>query len=488
MTEVYYSAFGAKGDGIADDFAAIRAAHAYANAHGLPVHADEGAKYYIGPGETAVIRTDTDWTGAVFIIDDRKLTQAERGVAVFRVEATKPMYKIDPPAPPRKCQEKLDVTLPEKSVVILHEAGTKRYIRKGLNANNGADQVDILIVDEAGNVDPRSPIIWDYKNVTSAEVIPIDSVTLTLRGGEFTTLVCPLILKRGYIRRGVEIARSNVVVDGLVHYNQGEGRRGAPYSGILMIHDCADITLKNCVFSPHRTFWYWNDAEVYRSQGTYDTTPVRVVNLTFENCSQTVDIHDPEYWGVMGTNFCKNIVLRGCTFSRFDAHQGVANVSIYGSTLGWQCLNAIGMGTIRVEDSTLYGRRIINLRADYGSTWEGDAVIRNCRWIPLNNKPISGWCDIVGGTNTENHDFGYDCFMPHTVTVENLFIDDSAFTETGRVCVLGDMNPARDGVKSDFVYPIAPTKRVVIKNITTASGRAPELSANAAMYADTVFE
>ena len=44
---VTYEQFGAVGDGVSEDFAAIYAAHEYANAKRLPVKAREGAKYYI---------------------------------------------------------------------------------------------------------------------------------------------------------------------------------------------------------------------------------------------------------------------------------------------------------------------------------------------------------------------------------------------------------------------------------------------------------
>ena len=46
---VNYEDFGAIGDGEHDDMAAIAAAHAYANANGMPVKTKEDATYYIGP-------------------------------------------------------------------------------------------------------------------------------------------------------------------------------------------------------------------------------------------------------------------------------------------------------------------------------------------------------------------------------------------------------------------------------------------------------
>ena len=68
---VYYSDFGAKGDGKTDDIDAIAATHAYANQHNLLVKANEGATYYIsGKNRTAVVRTNTDFGTAAFIIDD----------------------------------------------------------------------------------------------------------------------------------------------------------------------------------------------------------------------------------------------------------------------------------------------------------------------------------------------------------------------------------------------------------------------------------
>jgi hypothetical protein len=66
---VRYSDFGAKGDGKTDDIDAIAATHAAANLHGLRVKADDAARYYIsGKERTAVIRTDTDFGKAAFII------------------------------------------------------------------------------------------------------------------------------------------------------------------------------------------------------------------------------------------------------------------------------------------------------------------------------------------------------------------------------------------------------------------------------------
>lgn len=81
---VRYSDFGTKGDGKTDDIDAIAATHAFANQHNLSVKADAGATYYIGGKDrTAIIRTDTDFGTAAFIIDDTDVEN--RNAHVFMI-------------------------------------------------------------------------------------------------------------------------------------------------------------------------------------------------------------------------------------------------------------------------------------------------------------------------------------------------------------------------------------------------------------------
>ena len=84
---VYYSDLGAKGDGTTDDMGAIIATHNLANEHGLAVKADPGFSYYLsGKDQTAVIRTDTDFGTAFFLIDDTEVEN--RNAPVFLVSSS----------------------------------------------------------------------------------------------------------------------------------------------------------------------------------------------------------------------------------------------------------------------------------------------------------------------------------------------------------------------------------------------------------------
>jgi hypothetical protein len=217
--------------------------------------------------------------------------------------------------------------------------------------------------------------------------------------------------------------------------------------------------------------------------GTYDINLNRALNVSFVNCSQTNDINDSVYWGIMGSNYCKNLVLDNCTFSRFDAHMGVVNATILNSTLGHQGINAIGSGTFTVENSTLYAHSLINLRPDYGSTWEGEFVIRNCVFIPSNGKMATA--SLITGNNSGHHDFSYACHMPERILIDTLHIDDSIHSRDYEgPAIFSNFNPSKTDESYKEKFPYTLTQEVVLKNITTASGKPLRVSGNEFMFRD----
>ena len=367
--KVSYSDFGAKGDGISDDIDAIAATHEFANQHNLEVVADSGATYYIGgKDQTVNILTDTDFGSASFIIDDTDVEN--RNAHIFSVNSILKPFKPENITSLKRFQNKIDVSLPGSGIVVVNDSNVKRYIRFGPNQNDGSSQTDLFVVDKNGNVDGNTPVIWDFNHITDITILPIDEKQLKITGGHFTTLANRDESKYTYYARGISINRSNVLVEGLVHLVSGEGENGAPYGGFISISNCSDVTVKNSILTGHKMYRTIGSAGVAVSMGTYDINVNRALNVSFVNCSQTNDINDSDYWGIMGSNYCKNLVYDSCVFSRFDAHMGVANATIRNSTLGHQGINAIGTGIFIVENSTVYGSSLINLRSDYGRSEE----------------------------------------------------------------------------------------------------------------------
>jgi hypothetical protein len=477
---VRYSNFGARGDGKADDANAIAATHAFANLHGLSVKADDGATYYIGGKvRTAVIRTDTDFGRAAFIIDDTDVQN--RNASVFTVSSAFKPFKLETVTSLTRDRKKIDVSLPGPCLITVTNSNVKQYIRFGLNQNNGSSQTDIFVVDKNGNVDMNAPIIWNFDQITEITALPIDEKPLKITGGRFTTIANQAESKYTYYNRNIAIRRSNVVVEGLEHRITGEGEHGAPYGGFINIGDCSYVTVKNTILTGHKTYSTIGAAGKPVSMGSYDLLANRALNVSFINCSQTNDINDSKYWGILGSNFCKNLLYDHCTLSRFDAHQGVANATIRNSTLGHMGINAIGSGRLLVENCTIRGRSVVNLRSDYGSTWQGELIIRNCVFVPAGGKPVSA--SLISGSNSGQHDFGYTCYMPERITIEGLRIDDANHPENYQgPTIFANFNPEMTDGSYQEKYPYVKTKEVVLSNVTTASGKGVRLSDNAFMF------
>ena len=612
---VTYKMFGAKGDGKTDDYDAIVKTHAEANAKGLPVKADQGAVYYIGHMDKnntkgALIMTETDWTGAEFIIDDSKMTLAEKNCYLFTVEPSKPYvkqwmnpnlfwtqkadgtwtwkYEKDLPASHPdyqkinlglspalsdypvynsysaalayamdnhkidKGQTQLSVgsygAFPEKALYVL-KSQVQRWGRNGsANAVAGTrEQEEVIIVNRDGSIDSATPVQWNWDNdIYLIQKYPIDEKTLTVRGGVFTTIVNTLD-SHEYVRRGINIVRSNIVIDGVEHYLAGEekqftgtsyysldsgksgyhARLGAPYQGFFVLDHCAYVTLKNCVLTNHlRVYNYNSDVN---STAPYDYYAEYAAAITLDNCvcSKSVDFYD-EYaaavirgdknlpavrydetgimdaarWGTTGTNFCKSITVQnGSRINRIDAHMGTYNLTVKDSTVGYMGIAAVGFGDMNIENVTSYAEHFITLRRDFGSYWEGNINIKNCRWyigerytpyvIFSNYNPNPAYpyaYDTIVEDGVE-----YYCTMPTKVNIDGMTIDASDVTSSAFFrygvqvfsCPFINVDILNIEIDEDFlnnrtVYqkPLRAPKEVNVRNIKIIKS---------AQFADTPF-
>ncbi|MEM9888305.1 MAG: hypothetical protein AAF849_20595 [Bacteroidota bacterium] len=476
---VQYSDFGAEGDGETDDVEAIVATHTFANQYDLRVQADEGYTYYIGGKDrTAIIQTDTDFGRAQFLIDDTKLEN--RKAAIFEVRSSLKAFKLKGLSSLKRNQEKVGLSLSQSCLITVTNTKVKHYIRFGRNQNSGSSQTDIFIVDQNGKVDMDAPIIWDFDQLTDATALPIDEDTLSITGGRFTTIANQAESKYNYHSRNILIKRSKVVVDSLEHRIIGEGEQGAPYRGFISIQDCAYVSVRNTTLTGHKMYKTIGSAGKSVPMGSYDLSINRALNVSLLNCSQTNSIDDRTYWGILSSNYCKNLLYDHCTLSRFDAHKGVANATIRNSTLGHMGINAIGSGTLTVENTTVRGRGFIQLRPDYGSTWQGNFIIRNCTFVPKGKKKGKKTdIALISGLYSGSHDFGYTCYMPEQIIIEDVHIDDSDPPEDYQATfVFSDFNPDMTDNAYKEQFPYVRTKQLQLKNISVASEQPLRLSQN----------
>ena len=452
LADVTYEDFGAVGDGKTNDFKAIYDAHVFANENGVRVLANPGATYYISDTKidgvvcSVPIKTDTVWGSARFIIDDSNinyLTDTEVAKTdIFTVYPTYSSYKISGASnleaftAIRTSSKTLPLSPGCDALVIVKDKSHKVFRRYGSyseSVRSGQDMIDVFLVDKDGNISDKSPVTYDFTNCSSVTVYKIDDKQLTITGGIFTTRACALDAKGfGNYKRGIYVTRSNTRLEGVEHYVEGEisldeykknGTEGASYRGFFYVQYAANVEMKNCVITGRR----------YYGSGTYDLCAHTVVNLLLDGVTQSNFFINEDgtpsetytgissmrdCWGITGTNFSKTITVRNSVFSRFDAHCGLYNGSIEKSK--FNRIQLTGTGSFKISNSEFYSpgssvsdSSLVNLRADYGSTWDGDIEITNVTAV-MRASRLNVLYYVY-----HNWYFGYTTCYPN-VTVDNL--------------------------------------------------------------------
>jgi len=441
---IYYYDFGAVGNGETCDFIAIYEAHREANRLNKPVRADYGATYLIsGMALTATIQTNTDWRDAHFIIDDRNLASPK--IWVFQITSRHTIQPLGNTVTSlTRGQTNLGRTFEHPSLIKVENNTIRRFIRHGSNQDSGQPQQEVFLVDIHGNVCPTTPILWDYERITASAIRPIDTEQLTISGGKFTTIENhnPSGI---YHNRNILIERSNTVLDNFRHYIVDD-YAASPYDG-LTVRDAANVTIQNSYFTGRRLSIH----------GTYGIYAHRTVNIVLRNVWQTNDITDTSCWGIFASNESKNIIFDTVSLSRFDAHRGVHNATIKDSTLGHAGINIIGSGLLTVQNTTIIGsNRFINLRSDYGSTWNGDIVIQNSVF-----NTIGTTATIIYGDNDGTWNFGYQTFLPQTIMIDNLRVIDTSLNKNDNALrIFASFNQA-----TNAQFPMVIPQEITIRNL-----------------------
>ena len=514
-----YEEFGAVGDGVTNDFPAIFAAHNYANEKGLTVKAAAGKTYYIsdtrinGEVKCAVIKTNVIWTGAEFIIDESPYSTHENygmyAKNIFEILSDYPVQKITDEAALSKIlagglntkTTKINIDLDYPALLIPYNSLHTVYRRRCYDQWAGEPMHEVILVDKDGNIDPETPVMWDYNGLDYVDVIRTDVKPITIEGGKFTNIACntdcvvrdeagkPIRVYEPYIARGLRINRSYTTVKNVEHYMKGEisfkrqkaGEIGAPYRGFYTSTQATHVTFENCVMTGKRCYQKSWAGPFWGTMGTYDLSGNAVNKIVFKNCTQsnfwvTIDENeefhpakpgDPGavlslsqmpkdkgapsriHWGVGGTNYCKNMEYIGCTLTRYDAHQGLYNGKVIDSSL--VSLALTGCGHMEVKNTTLYAEShttngMFGMRNDYGSIWNGTIDVDGLNFYGYTKKsshpyaPLGDFKPIgIIGHTYENWYFGYECQFPD-VAINNLKMYD---IETGE--------PIRDGYEINLV-------------------------------------
>ena len=309
---VTYEEFGAVGDGKADDFLAMKAAHDFANISGQIVRSEVGKRYRIhetrtngaGAVQYITIKTNVDWGGAEIIVDDTDITTKDgtkrSSKNVINVISDHDDIKITDEtvlaglAGIGPGTKKVNLKLGYPALITVYNDTHEVYRRTGATRDgSGQAQHEIILIDAEGNVDESTPFMFDYVTVTSVVVHRIDVEPITVKNATFTTLASRLnklqvdengetVYKVGYINRGINVSRAGTVVENLRHYVKGEltiedqknGIFGAAYNGFFYASNTNDVLFKNCVLTGRRCY----------EHSSYDFGARAVNKIRLEGC------------------------------------------------------------------------------------------------------------------------------------------------------------------------------------------------------------
>ena len=439
LRNIYYSDFGAKGDGVSDDFLAIKACHEYANKWGNTVNANEGKTYYIGKytnGESIIVKTDTYMHGANFIVDDHEIEVHHtrpaqcntdvggecsecltRGAPIFYFDNDKDDLNVkaimQQYLPIMGGWRESDNTtkfenwpLDYDALIVFGSNERKIYIRQGANADGGDDQYEAILVHADGTIDPSTPLTWDYTKVSWATAYAADDKAIVFDGALYDANGNVVSMSNYHqittrpennaynsTSRNLYVARSNVTVQNFEHTMTDDWEFRTPYGGFLCVNRSNNTTFSNIILQTHdRKYHNGTLSGTYEIGGTA-ANDIKYYNVRVSNffcdggkwdysSGSVTTASTPgavEYRGCMGTNYCRNFYFENCTLSSFDAHKGLGNLTIRNST--FEHINIFGMGGVAaIYDSTVYvdgGYAVFNFREDYGATWRGDVIIEN---------------------------------------------------------------------------------------------------------------
>ena len=462
---VTYEDFGARADGVYDDFIAIRNAQNFGKRKKVQVRGTVGKTYHIfGFYDKYInLETNTDWQNATIIIHDENIDEmAARNRYLFTISNTVYGDRLTI-SNPDWTVNKQTKNIPELAAALsslsdekgydqyfvkIENSEKKQFIRYKANnhMSNGNNQQDIFLIDKDGNV--LNDIIWNFDKITSVTVFPILDSTLTFENGNFVTNSLESMSEsnnRGYgkwdtYRRSIQLYTAfNVNISNVNHTISSDQVSGS-YNGFFFSDMAANLQLVNC-----KLF-----ARKYISRYTYDMYLTNAANVLFDNVIIN-DINNLNRWFAIVSAYSKDVEYANSQLNVIDAHEGIYNLTIRNSEIGARGIEVLGFGDLKIIDSTINSNELMHLKEDYGSSWDGTIYVSNST---LRYKGKYGLALVSFSTEPDGdavHDYGYDLVYPNVI-IENLTIDNQDNLDRSDLWIIPDWNRATNPYISDTYF------------------------------------
>jgi len=388
--------FGAVGNGVTDDTAAVIAAHTYANTIGAPVRYEGCTAVALQANAQIPLKTSVDFAGCQIVI-----LGGINSPPTFSTFNT--LFVVSDDACPL-----VTVTGAVASGDLIKGSLTPT---KGLFDGHGYAKLTCAyqIPNRAETGSENYSQVFKINRIGVASH-PL-STDLTAFAAAITveyrkTSKTRLIIKNFSTTEGgwnnqilFSISRCNVSIEDTTVLFDTAGTYDN-IDALIDMNDVSDVSITNYVATGR---------QVTTTLGSYALNIDGGADIYVDNMNAVTG------WGSTGCNFLNGVHYSNCVLNRIDTHASGHNVFAdncdlqdIGMVYGW------GGGILSVKNSRLYATSAIRSRGDYGATFFGDFIVENCE----TNSPGTSTYYVV---NLFTNPLGASVpvYAPTSITVQN---------------------------------------------------------------------
>lgn len=402
-----YTDCGAYLDGVHDDRPFIECCHRIANTYNLKVEQHQGTIYIANSGYITV-SGDMSLKGSTLLIDNYNRQ------GIYWLSATKwgAPSGIDYKELTKECSycSAMNAGYPNYSLLkIIHP---NDCIRIDDGTTTSISREELLLMTYKGNI--IYPPIQDATQKTTYEIYIYPGHKTVIEG-------CVLDISVTFAGSPIYFIsseKSNVEIRDFYILPKSSTVKNTKYRGALFaIKNSFNVTFDNIIGyniagEPSATLPNGMSGYIFKVDSS--------LCVTIRNCNAT------GYWGCMGMNGVKNVIVEDSTLNRIDIHDYFKDLKINNCVIlnnGVQV--GFGHGSILISNSTLYTDKsyFVELRTDYGNMFDGVISLSNNHIIYTGNGEFNIVDNSVNFVNealtlNENTNLQKPCIAISGVTLE----------------------------------------------------------------------
>lgn len=364
-----YADCGAYLDGIHDDRPYMECCHRIANKYKLKVEQHTGTIYSANSGWIDV-KTDMSLKGSTMLIDNYN----RQGIYWLSSTEWDAPEDIDYTELTANCSYCTAINDGFPNYTLLKLTNPADCIRIDDGTETSTSREELCLMTYKGNI--VYPPIQDATENTTYNVYVYPEQKTVIEGCTLNIAVSfsgsPIYFMR--------IEKSNVEVRDWYILPKGSTTKNTRYRGsVFVVRNAFSVTFDNIIGyniagQPTDSIPNGMSGYVFKFESS--------LCITIKNCNVT------GYWGCMGMNGVKNVVVDNSTLNRIDVHDYFKGLKISNCTIlncGVQV--GYGHGQIAITNCTLYTNRpyFVELRTDYGNMFDGIIALTNAHVIYTGN-------------------------------------------------------------------------------------------------------